>query len=167
MSCVKLSKKPFKGKYRSVDELTSEEYFKYLAFKKSKNGIKFKKVCKTTTPKSRKAKGRIFQQEVKAMIEAVNPEFEPGDISVAIMGEAGEDIKVHRNRHLWPFATECKRVENLNLWASWAQASSRRTKESVPVLIFRRSRSEPLVVLNALDFIKLVRQAPNSYKDSL
>lgn len=129
--------------------------------------FKSKKACKASTPKSRKAKGREFQKEVKAMIEAINPEFEPGDISVAIMGEAGEDIKVHRKQYLWPFATECKRVEKLNLWASWEQAKQRRSADKIPLLIFRKNNSESLVTLELRDFCRIVRQALTTYEESL
>ena len=111
------------------------------------------------TPKTRKAKGRTFQKEIVTIIQAVNPEFEPGDLGVALMGEAGEDIKVKNPAKKWLYmlATECKRTENLNLTGAFEQAKKRREKDIIPILAHRKSRHGPLITLSAVDFFMIYR----------
>lgn len=57
-------------------------------------------------------------------------------------------------RKILPISIECKNVEKLNVWQSWAQATAN-AKDWNPVLIFKRNRSKPLVVCELDYFLSL------------
>lgn len=112
-----------------------------------------------TTTKSRKSKGRIFQQEIAGLIVKHNPEINDGDIRTALMGESGDDIVIHPDKqYLVPLSIECKRTETTSVWAWWEQAKARQTDDKIPVVIFRRSRSKPMILLTAEDFFTVLRR---------
>lgn len=103
------------------------------------------------TVQSRKAKGRGFQQLVVASILKHFPALEAGDVVSTSMGAPGADIKLSPAAlRVLPLSIECKAVEKLNIWAAYAQASAN-SKNLNPVLIFKRSRQKPLVVVD-LDY---------------
>ena len=69
------------------------------------------------------------------------------------MGESGEDILLSpAARKLFPFSTECKNQEKLNIWSSLEQAETNSGKH-IPIVIFKRNRSKTYV---ALEFEKLL-----------
>lgn len=113
-----------------------------------------------TTVKSRKAKGRALQNQIRDAILEEFPDIPIGDVKVAIMGESGVDI------HLGSFAKkifgnwgiECKAQESLNIWGAMEQAEMNGRKENAkPVLFFKRNRSPTYVVLRKEDFFELVK----------
>lgn len=107
------------------------------------------------TPQSRKAKGRLHQQAVAAAIRKFFPFLSEDDVVSRGMGGQGEDIILSRAaREVLPISIECKSVEKLNVWQSWEQAQSN-TKGWNPVLIFKRSRSKPLVICELDYFLSL------------
>jgi hypothetical protein len=73
------------------------------------------------------------------------------------MGAGGEDIQLStKARQLFPYSVECKNVEKLNVWDAYAQAAQNTTDSSVePLLIFKRSRSDVMVMLRFEHFLKL------------
>ena len=71
------------------------------------------------------------------------------------MGESGEDLKMARAaREKFPLSIECKNVEKLNVWQAYDQACEN-SGEYEPVLIMKKNRKKPLVVVDAEYFIKL------------
>ncbi len=56
-------------------------------------------------------------------------------------------------------AIECKRQERLAIWACLDQAQRQAAPEEVPLLIFRRSRSQSFACLPLSDFLALLAQA--------
>ena len=69
------------------------------------------------------------------------------------MGESGEDILLSpAARKLFPFSTECKNQEKLNIWSSLEQAETN-SGNHIPIVIFKRNRSKTYV---ALEFEKLL-----------
>ena len=108
-------------------------------------------------PSSAKAKGRSFQNAVRQMlIEKLGIHEE--DIKTAVMGESGEDIIMARAaRKKFPFSVECKNVEKLNVWAAYEQACSNCGKNE-PLLIMKKNRKKPLVVMDAEKFIQLIKR---------
>ncbi len=107
-------------------------------------------------PSSCKAKGRSFQNWIRAkLMEELD--IHEDDIKTAVMGESGEDIKMARAaREKFPFSIEAKNVEKLNVWAAYEQACENSGKYE-PLLIMKKNRKKPLVVLDAEAFIALIK----------
>jgi hypothetical protein len=112
------------------------------------------------TPRTRKAKGRGFQDFVHAEILTAFPELTEHDVKKSIMGECGIDIKLSTHaRKIFPYAVECKNMEKINIWATIKQCEENAIKEHLtPLIVFKRNRAEPHVVLKWEDFLKLVSQ---------
>lgn len=109
------------------------------------------------TPRSRKAKGREFQKEVRDMLLESFPALEPDDVKCALMGESGEDLKLSpAARKSIPYSIEAKRQERLNIWEALEQAESNAKDGTTPVVFFRRNRSKAFVVLPAEHFVELI-----------
>ena len=110
------------------------------------------------TPKSRKAKGRLLQKEVAYQIATSLTGIGSEDVKPAIMGEQGMDVKLSsRARDLFPYAIECKAQESLNVWQAMEQARVNAEKEKlIPLLVFKRNRSEIYVCLRFADFMQIV-----------
>jgi hypothetical protein len=107
-------------------------------------------------PASAKAKGRALQDWTRQkLIEEL--EIHPEDIKTAVMGESGEDIKMARAaREKFPFSLECKNVEKLNVWEAYSQAVEN-SGNNEPLLIMKKNRKKPLVVVDAEYFISLFK----------
>jgi len=108
-------------------------------------------------PASAKAKGRALQDWTrKKLIEVFDIHEE--DIKTAVMGESGEDIKMARAaREKFPFSVECKNVERLNVWEAYDQAKENSGKYE-PIVVMKKNRKKPLVVIDAETFIKLMNK---------
>lgn len=106
------------------------------------------------TPRSRKAKGRAFQNRIRDDIIA-RLGIDPGDIRSTGMGQAGCDLYLSPEARKWfPYAVECKNQEKVSLWQWWDQCASNAMKEEMaPLLLIRRSRTEPLAVLRWKDLL--------------
>lgn len=110
-------------------------------------------------PSSAKAKGRRLQNEVAAAFLETFPELEPDDVRGAVMGESGEDIKLSpAAARLIPFATEAKCQERLNIWAALKQAAANAAEGRIPLLVFKRNRSETYAALPLADLLTLIRR---------
>ena len=108
-------------------------------------------------PSSAKAKGRSLQNWIRQrLIEELDIHEE--DIKTAVMGESGEDIIMARAaREKFPFSVEAKNVEKLNVWAAYEQASAN-CGDYEPLLIMKKNRKKPLVVMDADSFINLIKK---------
>jgi|TARA_B110000263_G_C15151728_1_gene438205 hypothetical protein len=108
--------------------------------------------------RSAKNKGKRLQNSVRdVLLETFKEDLEPDDIKSAIMGDSGEDIQLSpAARKLIPYSIECKNQEKLNIWSSLEQAEGN-SKESTPVLIFKRNRSKTYAVVELKEFIKLIK----------
>ena len=108
--------------------------------------------------KSNKAKGRRLQNWVRDRIMELFLELEGGDVKPALMSEGGMDIKLspHASR-IFPYAVEAKNVEKLNVWAAYDQAKEHTTSLE-PIVIMKKNGREPVVVVDALHFLNLVRK---------
>ena len=108
-------------------------------------------------PSSAKAKGRALQDWIRnKLIEEFN--IHEDDIKTAVMGESGEDIKMARAaREKFPFSIEAKNVEKLNVWQAYEQAKEN-AGDYEPLVVMKKNRKKPLVVMDAESFIKLMNQ---------
>lgn len=108
------------------------------------------------TPASAKSKGRRLQDYIAARFHTFWPALEPGDVKPAIMGESGIDIKLSpAARRLIPFDVEAKNVEKLSVWDAFKQAQTNAGTGRIPLLVFKRNRSEVMCVLKFEDLLQL------------
>lgn len=59
-------------------------------------------------------------------------------------------------REKFPFSLECKNVEKLNVWEAYSQAVEN-SGNNEPLLIMKKNRKKPLVVVDAEYFISLFK----------
>ncbi|MFA7087521.1 MAG: hypothetical protein WC145_12710 [Aliarcobacter sp.] len=83
-----------------------------------------------------------------------------GDILSTAMGQGGCDLYLSpAARERFPFGVECKRTEKLSIPAWWKQCSANAKVEKLnPMLIYRRSHEEALLVMRWDDFLEVVRK---------
>lgn len=106
-----------------------------------------------------KAKGRRLCSELKELILRRIPSLTTNDISVTSSGAPGEDLKFSQAAiDAFPIVVECKNVESLNVWKAYAQAQDHAAKcpGRLPVLFFRRNKSEMMCALKAEDLMALI-----------
>ena len=105
-------------------------------------------------PQSAKNKGRTLQKwVVQQLIETFD--IHPEDIKSCSMGAGGEDLIMARAaRKKFPMSIECKNQEKVNVWESYKQAEDNSGKYE-PVVIIKRNKSKPLVVVDAEYFVSL------------
>lgn len=92
-----------------------------------------------------------------AFLLAAFPGLQPDDIRSTSMGASGEDLLLSpAAREVFPFSTECKNVESLNIWKALEQAAGRK---HTPLVVFRRNNCQPHVALPLESFLKLLKDA--------
>jgi hypothetical protein len=108
--------------------------------------------------RSAKNKGKRLQNTVRdILLETFKEDLEPDDVKSAVMGDSGEDIQLSpAARKIIPYSIECKNQEKLNIWSALEQAEEN-SKESTPVLIFKRNRSKTYAVIEFKEFVKLIK----------
>lgn len=114
-----------------------------------------------TTPASRKAKGRSFQQGVRDRI-CSRLGIDPADCRSTSMGAAGLDLLFSSAalRRFCGFGVEAKFQETVAIWSWLDQAAVNAKKEGVrPLLVFRRSRSKVYACLEFEDLLTLIERA--------
>ena len=106
--------------------------------------------------KSSKAKGRRLQNNLRDILRKVFPSLEDDDIKSQTMGMTGEDIVLSpAAKKVIPYSFECKNVERLNIWQAIEQAETN-CEDRTPVVVIKRNRTNPYVVLDLNKFIKLI-----------
>ena len=111
---------------------------------------------------SAKAKGRKLQQWMRnLLIEKL--EVHPEDIESRSMGAGGEDLIMARAaRQKFPYSIECKNVEKLNVWEAYKQAEEN-SKDYEPVVVIKRNKHKPLVLVDAEYFVELHNRVAKEY----
>ena len=111
-----------------------------------------------TTPKSRKQKGKAFQNRVRQdLVDRLG--IDPGDILSTAMGQSGCDLYLSpAARARFPFGVECKAQERIALPEWWEQCTRNAAAEGLtPLLVLKQSRREALAVLRWTDLLALLR----------
>jgi hypothetical protein len=105
-------------------------------------------------PSSAKAKGRLLQKWfANLLVEELD--VDPEDLESRPMGSGGEDIIMGKQtRNIFPYSIECKNQEAVNVWKAYEQATEN-CKGYEPLVVIKRNRSKPLVVMDAEAFVKL------------
>lgn len=110
---------------------------------------------------SAKAKGRRLQQWVCQQISDLTG-FEWGrdcPIESRGMGQQGVDVRLEgRVLKLFPFSVECKAQESWSIHAWIEQAQENNIPDTDWLLVAKRSRKDPVVVMDAKAFFKLLRK---------
>lgn len=106
--------------------------------------------------KSAKAKGRRCAAEVKKLLIKFSDILNEGDIVVTPSSVPGPDLHLSPFAlRIFPFVIECKNQEKMNIWASLEQCLSHKSSlNQIPVLFFKRNKSDLYVALLAEDFMK-------------
>ena len=109
---------------------------------------------------SAKAKGRKLQQWFRdCLIDVL--EIHEEDIESRSMGAGGEDLIMARAaREKFPYSVECKNQEKINIWESYKQADSN-SKVYEPVVVLKRNKHKPLVLVDAEYFVNLHKENKN------
>jgi hypothetical protein len=109
---------------------------------------------------SAKAKGRNLQKWVREMLIEIL-DVHPEDIESRSMGAGGEDLIMARAaRQKFPHSIECKNVERLNVWDAYEQACAN-CGDYEPIVVMKKNRKKPLVVVDAEYFIALFGNKDN------
>jgi hypothetical protein len=105
---------------------------------------------------SAKAKGRKLQQWfANLLVETLKLDEE--DIESRPMGSQGEDIILGKqSRQIFSYSVECKNQEAVNVWKAYEQASEN-CKGYEPLVVIKRNRHKPLVVVDAEHFVNIVK----------
>jgi hypothetical protein len=112
-----------------------------------------------TTVAAKKAKGRHLQNLVRDLILENFKDLEKDDVSGRSMGCAGTDILLSPKAKIrFPYSVECKNCETTSIWSWWEQTSKNILTGTNPLLIFKRNRSVPLVVITLEHFIHLTKE---------
>ena len=113
-------------------------------------------------PSSAKAKGRNFQNKVRLMIME-HLDINEHDIKTAVMGESGMDIKLSSSaRNKFGYAVECKKVEKINIWKCYEQATEN-SDDLEPLLIFSKNNSKTMVCFEFKHLLDLISNS-NGFK---
>ena len=109
---------------------------------------------------SRKAKGRRLQQQfMQLLIEKLD--IDPEDIESRAMGSGGEDLSMSKAaRNKFPYSIECKNQESLNIWKAWEQANGNKGMYE-PLVVIKKNGVRPLVVLDAENFVDMIKEFNN------
>lgn len=108
-------------------------------------------------PSSAKNKGRRLQQWVRDEILEKNPELSQDDVRSTSMGAGGEDVQLSSAaRELVPFQIECKNKREVAV-AGWYNQAREHGKHE-PLLVVKQDHSEPLVIVDAVVFFRMVRE---------
>ena len=114
---------------------------------------------KPISVKARKAKARGVQNTVRDDVRAMYYLSEH-DVKAAQMGSKGVDLQLSTEaRRHFPFAVECKAQNALNIWDSLEQVEGYAKEDKsnpIPLLVFKRDRSEVYVALKWSDFKKIL-----------
>ena len=88
-------------------------------------------------------------------------DIDPEDIESRSMGAGGEDLIMSRAaRHKFPYSVECKNQESLNIWKAWDQANGNKGLYE-PLVVIKKNGVRPLVVLDAENFLDMIKEFNN------
>lgn len=116
------------------------------------------------TTASKKAKGRGLQQWVaKQIAKVLDIPFDNQDDQCPIksrgMGQSGNDVYIADVAlfEKFPFAVECKNTENISVYAYIKQVQANADKDQPWLLVHKKNRNKPIVILDAEYFFILYK----------
>jgi hypothetical protein len=116
-------------------------------------------------PKSCKAKGRMFQQQIRNMLREVAKDMHLGlqddDIESREMGQKGVDIRLSpAAKAALDICVECKKVESINVagvFKKHYEGYCEKDPSSLKVLFHSKNRGQALATVRVEDFMGLLR----------
>lgn len=115
-------------------------------------------LCCHMKTQSCKAKGRRLQQLIANDIISAFPSLTEDDVRSTSMGANGEDIQMSpAARHFFPFSIEAKNQERLNIWDALTQARHNAPAGIEPVVVFKKNKFQPHVMLSWQAFLQLTQ----------
>lgn len=106
-------------------------------------------------PRSRKAKGRKLQNDIRDMILHYSPSLTEDDVRSTAMGQGGEDVQLSQEaRKQYPISIECKSRASYAFYKDYDQAVSNCPSECEPVLVAKANHRRPVVIVDADWFFK-------------
>ena len=118
---------------------------------------------KRISVQSAKAKGRRLQQWAMRKISELTgiPCGKDELIASREMGQSGTDVRlIGEAQKLFPWSVECKSQEKWSIPAWIKQAKENQKKETDWLLVVKRNQHEPIVVIDAEVFFKLLTPTP-------
>lgn len=122
---------------------------------------------RTTKPKkprikvsSAKAKGRNLQKWVCEKISQLTgyPTGKDQPIESRPMGQSGTDVRMERCvKKLFPYSVECKAQESWSIPKWIKQAQQNKEKGTDWLLVCKRSRENPIIIMDAEVFFELLK----------
>jgi hypothetical protein len=109
---------------------------------------------------SAKAKGRKFQQQIAEGIATTHglSHGKDADVESRGMGQCGTDVRLsERAKELFPYSVECKCQERLAFWQAISQARTNILQDTDWLLVVRRNRETPIVILDWEVFLELTK----------
>lgn len=81
------------------------------------------------------------------------------DVRSTGMGQSGVDVQLSTAaKALFPYSVECKNKERMSVFDEWKQTVANVQPDTKPILVIKRNRADPLVVLKLDDFMELVKR---------
>lgn len=108
---------------------------------------------------SKKAKGRLGQQEIRDKLLKAFPHLEPGDVLSCSMGASGNDILLSpKAKESIPLAIEVKRRKSgyKTIYDHIEQADNK--DGSIPVAFIRQDRKDWLTIVPTDYFMELLKK---------
>ncbi len=119
---------------------------------------------KKIKPQSAKNKGRKFQKWVAEKISGLTgyewgSSGEDKPIESRPMGQSGVDIRMESQvKKVFPYSVECKAQENWSIH-QWIDQAKENQEEGTDWLLFcKRSRKDPVVIMDAEIFFELLKK---------
>lgn len=119
-------------------------------------------------PASAKAKGRRFQQAVRAMLIKYLG-LDPTDVESRPMGSQGEDIIIGaQSRRVFPYSIETKHRKSMKeVYTAYQQAVDNCPEGAEPLYVVRTDyQRHPLVLLDFAHFLKVLDKL-DEYKQTV
>lgn len=116
---------------------------------------------------SRKAKARQLQQwAAKKISRLIKLEYGVDQpIASREMGQSGTDVRLLPEAlERFPWSVECKRQENMSVPSWIKQAQSNLLPHTDWLLICKRNREKPIIILDADVFFEVLKRIPKKRK---
>lgn len=105
---------------------------------------------------SAKSKGRRLQQLVRDAILATYSILTLNDVRSTGMGQGGVDVQLSESAlELFPYSTECKNKERMNIWRELEQTTANILPDTTPLLVIKKNRTPAYAVIPFEHFMEL------------
>lgn len=109
--------------------------------------------------RSAKNKGMKFQKEIVNHILSIFEDLTHRDVRSIPSSVSGTDIWLsEKASKRIPLDVEAKCQESLNIWAAIKQVEDRCPKDKMPVVIFKRNRTNPYVCIGLDNFLTMLER---------